>query len=149
MTVAAVRGVVDREEVLNWYDRAMSEIDGVLTARGVRPTGPPGGLYDNELFTRERGAVIVYVPVKEPPTEGAVEPFVLPAIDLVTTIHVGSHDDIDITYASLGTYLTQQALRIDGPIREIYHAGPRDTDDSSAWRTEIGWPIFQVATRNP
>jgi DNA-binding transcriptional MerR regulator/effector-binding domain-containing protein len=149
MTVAAVRGVVDREEVLGWYGSAMSEIDGVLTARGVRPTGPPGGLYDNELFTRERGAVIVYVPVKEPPTEGAVEPFVLPAIDLVTTIHVGSHDDIDITYASLGTYLTQQALRIDGPIREIYHVGPRDTDDSSAWRTEMGWPIFQVTTRNP
>jgi hypothetical protein len=30
-------------------------------------------------------------------------------------------------------------------VREIYHIGPRDTDDSSRWRTEIGWPIFQTA----
>ena len=50
-----------------------------------------------------------------------------------------------VTYAALGTYVSQQALQIAGPVREIYHAGPRDTDDSSEWRTEIGWPIFQTA----
>jgi DNA-binding transcriptional MerR regulator/effector-binding domain-containing protein len=146
--VAAVRGVVDLEEILSWYDGAMRELHGVLTARGVPPTGPPGGLYDNELFTHERGGVIVYVPVDEPPTQDPVEPFVLPAVDLVTTIHTGPHDDIDVTYASLGTYVSQQALQIEGPIREIYHVGPRDSDDSSAWRTEIGWPVFQTAFRN-
>ena len=144
-TVAAVRGVVGLQEILSWYDHAMCELDSVLTARGLLPTGPSGGLYDNELFTHERGNVIVYVPVEEPPTQAAVEPFALPAVDLVTTIHIGPHDDIDITYASLGTYVSQQALQIAGPIREIYHVGPRDTDDSSTWRTEIGWPIFLTA----
>jgi DNA-binding transcriptional MerR regulator/effector-binding domain-containing protein len=147
-TVAAVRGVVDLDEILSWYDGAVRELDSLLTARGVLPTGPPGGLYDNELFTHERGGVIVYVPVDEPPTQGPVEPFVLPAVDLVTTIHIGPHDDIDVTYGSLGTYVSQQALQIEGPIQEIYHVGPRDTDDSSAWRTEIGWPVFQTSPRN-
>ncbi len=150
ITVAAVRGVVDRGDVLRWYDQAIRELDSVLSARRLAPVGPPGGLYDNELFTEERGNVIVYVPVDHPPTQAAVEHLVLPAVDLVTTIHPGPHDDIDVTYASLGTYVSQQALQIEGPIREIYHVGPRDTDDSSAWRTEIGWPIFQTQqTRAP
>jgi DNA-binding transcriptional MerR regulator/effector-binding domain-containing protein len=147
-TVAAVCGVVDLDEMLGWYNSAMSALDDVLTARGARSTGPPGGLYDNELFTHERGGVVVYIPVDQAPTQGAVEPFVLPAVDLVTTIHIGTHDDIDVTYASLGSYASDQALQIYGPIREIYHIGPRDTDDSSAWQTEIGWPIFQTAPRN-
>jgi DNA-binding transcriptional MerR regulator len=146
-TVAAVRDVVDLSDVLAWYDSAMSELDAVLGAVGTVRTGPPGGLYDNELFTEERGAMVAYIPVADPPSHGAVTPLIIPAIDLATTIHRGPHDDIDVTYAALGTYVSQQALQIAGPVREIYHAGPRDTDDSSAWRTEIGWPIFQTAPR--
>jgi DNA-binding transcriptional MerR regulator len=146
-TVAAVRDVVDLSDVLAWYDSAMSELDAVLGAVGAVRTGPPGGLYDNELFTEERGAMVAYIPVADPPSHGAVTPLIIPAIDLATTIHTGPHDDIDVTYAALGTYVSQQALQIAGPVREIYHAGPRDTDDSSAWRTEIGWPIFQTAPR--
>ena len=29
-------------------------------------------------------------------------------------------------------------------MHEIYRVGPRDTDDESAWRTEIGWPVFRT-----
>lgn len=89
--------------------------------------------------------MVVYIPVADPPTEGAVEPFVIPATDLATTLPIGPHDDIDVTYAALETYVSRQALEVAGPVREIYHVGPRDTDDGSAWRTEIGWPIFQTA----
>jgi hypothetical protein len=35
---------------------------------------------------------------------------------------------------------------VAGPIHEIYLIGPRDTDDTRQWRTEIGWPIFRTAT---
>jgi len=145
-TVAAVRDVVDLSDVLAWYDSAMSELDAVLGAAGAIRTGPPGGLYDNELFTEERGATVAYIPVADPPSRGAVAPLIIPAIDLATTVHIGPHDDIAVTYAALGTYVSQQALQVAGPVREIYHVGPRDTDDSSQWRTEIGWPIFQTAS---
>jgi len=144
-TVAAVRDVVNISDVLVWYDGAMREIDAVLSAAGVLGTGPPGGLYDNELFTEERGAVVVYIPIADPPAQGTVEPFIIAATDLATTVHVGPHDDIDVTYTALGTYVSQQALEVAGPVREIYHVGPRDSDDSSQWRTEIGWPIFETA----
>ena len=146
-TVAAVRGTVDLSDVLAWYDIAMTELEGALRSSGAAPAGPPGGLYDNELFTEERGAVAVYIPVADPPTLGAVEPFVIPAAELATTMHHGPHDDIDVTYGALGTYVSQQALEVAGPVREIYHVGPRDTHDTSVWRTEIGWPIFRTAAR--
>jgi hypothetical protein len=43
--------------------------------------------------------------------------------------------------------VTQHALAVEGPIREYYLCGRHDTPDESAWRTEIGWPIFQTSTR--
>lgn len=56
------------------------------------------------------------------------------------------HDDIDVTYGALGRCVTEHALAIFGPVHETYLAGPRDTDDTTAWRTEIGWPIFRTGT---
>jgi hypothetical protein len=43
--------------------------------------------------------------------------------------------------------VTQHALAVDGPIREYYLSGRHDTPDESAWRTEIGWPIFQTSSK--
>lgn len=148
-TVAAIADTVSLGDVLAWYDRATGELDGALSAAGAVPTGPPGGLYDNELFTQERGRVVVYRPVDSPPLQGAVHPLEIPAADLATTVHRGAHDDIDVTYAALGTYLSEQALQVAGPVREIYHVGPRDSDDPSTWQTEIAWPIFQTTTQQP
>jgi DNA-binding transcriptional MerR regulator len=76
-TVAAVRDVVGLSDVLAWYNTAMSELDAVLGAAGAIRTGPPGGLYDNELFTEERGAIAVYIPVADPPSRGAVAPLTI------------------------------------------------------------------------
>jgi DNA-binding transcriptional MerR regulator len=145
ITVAAVRDVVDLADVLSWFDNAMAELEAVISAAGVTRTGPAGGLYDDELFTDERGSVVVYIPVADPPTAGEVRPWVIPATELATTLHLGAHDDIDVTYGALGTYVRQQALEVAGPVREIYHVGPRDTEDASTWRTEIGWPVFRTA----
>jgi DNA-binding transcriptional MerR regulator len=143
-TVAAVRATVDLRDVLTWYDDAMGELDATLEAAGLNPAGPPGGLYGNELFTEERGRVAVYFPVADPPALGRVEPFVIPAGELAVTVHRGPHDDIDVSYGALGMYLAQNALTVAGPVHEIYLVGPRDTDDSTAWRTEIGWPVFRT-----
>ncbi|MGH2717753.1 MAG: MerR family transcriptional regulator [Actinomycetota bacterium] len=135
-SVAADRDVIDRSFISDWYQNTMTELEVVLSAVSAVRTGPAGGLYDNELFTDERGGVVVYVPVAHPPTQGSVEPMVIPATDLATTVHVGPHDDIDVTYGLLGAYVSEQALRVAGPVREIYQVGPLDTTDSSAWRTD-------------
>jgi effector-binding domain-containing protein len=74
-----------------------------------------------------------------------VQPFTIPRAELAVTVHRGPHDDIDITYGRLGSYVTDHALAISGPVRETYLVGPRDTHDTTAWRTEIGWPIFRTS----
>jgi DNA-binding transcriptional MerR regulator len=142
-TVAAVRASVDHDEVLGWYDGAMAELERVL--RGATRTGPCGGLYDNELFTEEHGDAVVFVPVAEPPTNGRVHPFVVPEAELAVTVHHGPHDDIDVSYGALGTYVAEHALAVAGPVREYYLVGPRDTGDAASWRTEIGWPVFRTS----
>jgi effector-binding domain-containing protein len=52
--------------------------------------------------------------------------------------------DLDIAYASLGTYVTEHELSIAGSLRETCVVGPGDTDDTSAWRTEVGLPIVRT-----
>jgi effector-binding domain-containing protein len=142
--VAAISDTVDHDQVLAWYDQAMAELEHTLASAGLKPTGPRGGLYDNELFTDERGDAVVYAPVVHAPTSGRVQPFVVPAGELAITVHHGPHDDIDISYGALGTYVTGHALVVAGPVRETYLMGPRDNDDSTTWRTEIGWPVFRT-----
>ena len=108
------------------------------------PTGPPGGLFEDALLTAARGEALVHLPVLDPPTTGRVAPALLPAVDTARTTHRGDHDSIEVTYARLGVWVAQHALAVAGPVRETYVVGPRDTDDSAAWRTVIGWPVFRV-----
>ncbi|MEU4427378.1 MerR family transcriptional regulator [Actinoplanes sp. NPDC024001] len=140
-TVAAIEDDVDHDDVVAWYAGAMAELDAFLG----EPAGVPGGLYDNALFEKGRGHVLVYRPAAEPPHRGRVHPVELPAVELAVTTHAGEHDDIDVTYGELGAWVVANALAVAGPVREHYLVGPRDTPDAAAWRTEIGWPVFRVA----
>jgi DNA-binding transcriptional MerR regulator len=142
-TVAAVEDDVAHDHVLAWYAGAMAELDAVVD----EPTGVPGGLYDNELFQNGHGHVLLYRPTADPPRSARVHPVTLPAVDLAVTTHVGEHDDIDVTYGELGSWVVANALAVAGSVRESYLVGPRDTADPSAWRTEIGWPVFHVTPR--
>ncbi len=138
--VAAVEAEVDLDDVLSWYAGAAAE----LAAAVREPTGPPGGLYDNALFETGRGRVLVHRPTARPPTVGRVRPVTLPAVELAVATHAGPHDDIDVTYGEVGAWLVANALTVAGPVRETYLVGPADISDPTAWRTEIGWPVFRV-----
>ncbi len=142
-TVAGIEGVVDHEDILPWYDEAMAELDAAVA--GLPASGPPGGHYANELFTGGRGTVLVHRPVADPPTRGRVRPVDLAPVELAVVVHSGLHDDIDVTYGRLGAWVVDHALAVDGPVHETYLVGPRDDPDPSAWRTEIGWPVFRLA----
>lgn len=143
-TVTAVADDVDQDGVLDWYGPAMARIDAAVAAAGARTVGPPGGCYDNTLFTSGFGHVVVHVPTDRPVAGDGVGPLELPATELAVTVHHGEHHDIDVTYAALGRHLAEHALTVDGPVHETYLVGPRDTPDPATWRTEIGWPVFPV-----
>ena len=141
--VAAISEVVEIEAVGPWFQAAMTELDGVV-AQEAR-AGPLGGRYDNELFIDGVGRLTLFRPVREPHSEGRIHMIELAPIELALTMHIGPHDDIDVTYGRLGAWVTDHALVVDGPIYETYLSRPNETDPSAAWQTEIGWPIFRLA----
>jgi DNA-binding transcriptional MerR regulator len=142
---AAISALISIEDAGAWYRGAIGELYGTLAAQNVLDAGPPGGIYSDDLFTDERGQATVFVPcVGELRSLGRVEFTVVPAVELATIVHTGSHDEIDRSYGALAAYVSRHALAVDGPIREYYVVGSQDTRDDLAWRTEIGWPIFRT-----
>jgi DNA-binding transcriptional MerR regulator len=139
---AAITAVVDLADLGPWFHGAVGELHASVRA----PGGPPGGIYAAELFGSERGEATVFIPTAGPVRPvGRVEELVVPAAELAVIVHEGPHDGVDRAYGALAAHVTEHALAVDGPIREYYLAFRHDTPDESAWRTEIGWPIFQTA----
>jgi len=109
-------------------------------------SGTPGGIYATGLFADARGQATLFIPCTGPVRPvGRVEPVTVPPAELAIIEHNGPQDGIDRAYGALATHVAEHALAVDGPIREYYLCGRHDTPDESAWRTEIGWPIFQTA----
>ncbi|MGV0871405.1 MerR family transcriptional regulator [Mycolicibacterium sp. XJ879] len=129
-TVVAVTASVSLDDSLEWYDGAMAELDDAFPP--AERTGPPGGHYANELFTEGDGPMTVFRPVRTPRASGRIEVLDLQPADLAVVVHPGPHDDIDVTYGRLGAWVVEHALAVDGPVREVYLVGPRDTADSTA-----------------
>jgi effector-binding domain-containing protein len=142
---AAVSGVVASEDLGPWFQGAIGELYATVAGQKIATAGPPGAVIATDFFSDERGELTIFLPCAGPVRPvGRVTVRTLPAVELATTVHVGSHVDIDRTYGSLATYVTEHALAVDGPIRERYLVGRQDTSDEGAWRTEIGWPIFHT-----
>jgi len=145
VTAAAISEAVHVKDALPWYLGALGELHATLSAQRISPTGPAGGIFSNAIFSHAHGEATVFVPCDgRVRAIGRVASRVVPAVELATLVHKGSHANIDIAYGSLATYVTRHALAIEGPLREYYLVGPQETSDASAWRTEIGWPIFQT-----
>ena len=142
---AAIGAVVDRADVLAWWQGALGELRATVRAQGLHATGPGGGVYASDLFQHDRGEATVFIPVEGRVRPiGRVTPLVVPAAELAIISHHGSLSDADLSYAKLGSYATTHEISIDGPLREYYLRGAGDTPDEAEWRTEIGWPIFRA-----
>jgi DNA-binding transcriptional MerR regulator len=147
---AAITSVVGIGELAPWFHGALGELYATLEASGISPAGPAGGSYATELFSEEKGSATVFVPTRaEVPLVGRVAPCTIPAAELAVIVHAGSHDDVDRSYGALATYVADHALQVDGPIREYYLVSWHDTQDGTAWRTEICWPIFSTGVGAP
>src|SRR6202140_4333614 len=59
----AITSSVAISDLEAWFQGAIGEIQGTLSAQGIVASGPPGGIYANELFTEERGDATLFFPV--------------------------------------------------------------------------------------
>ena len=144
-SVAAITEVLDVKDALSWLQGAVGELKATVAAQRLPITGPTGGIFSKALFSEARGETTIFLPCAgEVRRIGRVVPLVVPATEAAIALHCGSHNNIDLVYGALATYVTQHALAVDGPIRENYVVGPQNTPDATEWRTEIAWPIFQT-----
>jgi DNA-binding transcriptional MerR regulator/effector-binding domain-containing protein len=142
----AIDAVVDREDILGWWQGALGELLATARAQGLTPVGPSGGLYGGDIFQHGRGQATVFVPIAaHPPVRpvGRVIELVVPPAELAVMRHDGTLDGIDPTYAELGAYVMRHEISIDGPLRENYLRGVMHDADPGTWETEIAWPIFR------
>jgi DNA-binding transcriptional MerR regulator len=143
LEVAAVTAEVALDDLSAWFQGAIGEVHATLAAQRVTPAGPAGSVVSTAFFGDEHGELTVFIPVTAPfRSVGRVAPRTLPGVELATIVHDGEHGDIDRAYGALAAYVTERAVGLDGPIRERYIVGRHETADVSAWRTEIGWPVF-------
>ena len=141
----AMSAEVSSAEMFDWLAAALDELRSVLDKSGVRRAGPDAALYSSELLEEEFGEIIAVIPVESTarPAVG-VEKLQLPRVEYAVAVHAGSVDDIDRTYAALGTVVAERAIGVQGPIREDYVIGALDTPDETEHRTQISWPVFQT-----
>lgn len=142
---AAITAVVSADDSPAWVQGAIGELHATMIAQRVTPRGPAGGIYADAVFTEHHGQVTIFVPAAGPVRPlGRVRPAEVPAAELAVIAYAGPPDDVDRAYGALAAYVTRHALAVEGPIREYYLVGQQDTPDTSRWRTEIGWPVFQT-----
>jgi DNA-binding transcriptional MerR regulator len=146
--VLAITSTVHVDDFIPWWGRAFSDLRQALQESGMTRSGPDGALYPSEFFELELGDVTAFVPVSGNRTYGGGRPGVevieLPRAELAVMVHDGPFEDLDQAYGALGSVVTEQAIGVEGPIREHYLRGPFDTTDESSYRTEVCWPVFQT-----
>ena len=139
---AAISEVVDVAAALSWMHGAIAELLATLAAQDLVPLGPAGSVIARDLFAEERGLLTIFVPCQPPRPLGRVTATTIPASEMATLVHPGSHANIDRAYGALAAHVTRHELGVDGPSREYYLVGPTDTPDETMWRTEVCWPVF-------
>jgi len=142
---AAVTAVVEVRDVGAWFQGALGELFATVAGQGLTQTGPAGGVYADELFTLHRGQATVFVPCEGRVRPlGRVEPLLVPGAEVAVIEHCGPPSEVDRAYGALAAHVSRHALAVDGPIREYYLVGQRQTPDSALWRTEVCWPVFHT-----
>lgn len=138
--VAAIIAQVNRADIGPWCDETFTRLYGSFAAAGIQPAGPGAATYDNAFFAEDVGEVVAYLPVAGP-VPADLTGLTLPGGRFAVTMHRGEFSDLDRTYAALGSYVAEHERLADGPVREIYLAGPGDVPNSADYLTRLCWPI--------
>ncbi len=119
---------------------ASEKVMGFLLSRNAPPAGPA------VVYIERDGqgllAAAGYSVPRELDGEGDVMPFRLPATDVATTTHVGSHRDLPRVYDALRRGAAEHGRQVDesGGVWEEHWPGPDGSPEQS--RIEVFWPLM-------
>jgi DNA-binding transcriptional MerR regulator len=144
-TAIAISERVPMDDLATWWVKAFEELHQVLASSSAVRTGSDGALYSNAFFEDELGEVVAFIPLADLPTlSGRAQLIEIPGAELAITVHDGAISDLDLTYGALGTYVAEQEIGVDGPIREYYVTSSTETGAEPAHHTEVCWPVFRT-----
>ncbi|MFE6508764.1 GyrI-like domain-containing protein [Nocardioides sp. NPDC057767] len=136
--LAVTRFTAEAAEIGTSMAAAFGTVFGYLGRHGIEPLGPPMAYYVMGDGTFE---VRVGCAVGGPITDaGTLEPFDVPAATTLSTVHVGTYDELPQAYDALRVRASELGLRLD-PVHmwEEYLTGPEVPPEEQ--RTVIHWPV--------
>ena len=143
--VASVRRVIENPRAI---DAMFAEIFTYLGKKGIRPLGPPHGIWHDLEYKEKDLDTEVAVPVAQSfPPGGGVQPGELPAVPIAAcVVHQGPYENFSQAYTVLIGWINANGYRVSGPYREIYLRGPGPQPaPPETYVTEIQAPVEKAA----
>ena len=128
-------------EIAEAMGSAFAEVFGFLGANSITPLSMPMSVYpgmDPEKL-RFRGGVIVSAE-DAAKASGNIMADTLPSGDVMTTTHVGSYNNMNLTHGAMWKYMEENNIPGDMPVWEIYVDDPGQVPEEEV-RTDIYRPI--------
>jgi effector-binding domain-containing protein len=141
--VMAIKATVNSDEVSTRLGEFFPRLIDCVINSGIDMMGPPYSKYyswDPEGETEMEAGV----PVSgEAECEG-VEYIELPACKVVTCMHIGPYEKIDSVYDAIQEYITENKMKINGAVWEVYITDPNSEPDPEKYRTQVYFPIEET-----
>ena len=110
------------------------------TANGIPFAGPPTARYVSfgpGLVTAEAGMPVAAAAE----ASGEILAGSLVGGEVVSTIHKGPYDSLNLGHEAIQTWMMQNGLEAGGPPWEVYLTDPGEVPDPAEWLTEIIHPL--------
>ena len=117
----------------------MGEVAATLSAKGISPAGPVGGIFEPELLNEGEGRVTIFLPCDPlPQPVGRVSTDIIPPAELATMVHLGSNTEVDRTYGALAAYVTSMRSRSTGRFASTTSSAPPTPQTSRCGKPKLG-----------
>jgi effector-binding domain-containing protein len=139
--VASLRKIISNPQGVG---KMFDEVFGYLGKKGVRPVGPPYGIWhDHEYKDKDLDAEVAVPVTQSFPAGEGVQSAELPAVPVAAcVIHQGPYEDFSQAYTAIAEWINANGYRMLGPYREIYLRGPGPKPlDPNTFVTEIQIPV--------
>jgi effector-binding domain-containing protein len=139
--VAKIALVVARDQMPVVMGPGINEVFTVLSAQGIKVTGP--WFAHHYEITDTTFDFAICVPVASPVApSGRVIPGVREAVRVARAVLSGPYEGLGDGWGEFMTWIAAEGLRPRADLWEVYTTGPESGDDSSQWRTELNRPLL-------
>lgn len=136
----AIRTTVRMDAIGQVIGPLFGELFGWLGSRGIAPLGAPWVRYlvvGAEECELELGASLS----EETEGDGRVRAGVMPACDVIKTLHTGPYDELPSAYRAMADWLSANGSVAAGAVWEVYLTDPTSEPDPARWQTLIYFPV--------